>query len=436
MNTTMRGRVGPRSRRSRLMYTVAAPALALVVLTACGGSGSGSGSGSASSSGSGGGSGTIPLGLVAPRSGSLAEFGTNLDQGAQIAVDEINAKGGVLGKKLSIDWRDDQSTAPGMTSAVRSLASAGHKLMFGFTNSAACLSALPIADSLGASMVGVCAAAGLTGPDRVAKNYYNISNTTHAYAVAEAQVIAKKVPTASDWYEFGFDYVTGHDEADSFFGELKAQGQQFTLKGSTYVPLLQQDYTTQVNALAQKLTPAGADHRALFLGTYGAGTIAFMQEARQVGLLKDFSTIVTGGNYWSSATTLKENAPQAWNAYDFYYDMPGNTPAAATFVASFQAKFHKLPFSWNSEGYQSVYAYASAIKAAGSADAAKVTAALADVKVDGLTGTYGFDPTTHTPNQAIAVTLTGGDKSAPEGVKLLDSALVPAATYNDPKAKL
>lgn len=428
MNTTTRRRVGARSRHRRLLYSVAAPAIAVTLLAACGGGGSDSGGGS--------GSGTISLGLVAPKSGALAEFGTDLNQGAQIAVDEINAKGGVLGKKLAIDWRDDQSTAPGMTSAVRSLASAGHKLMFGFTNSAACLSSLPIAESLGASMVGVCAAPGLTGPDRVAKNYYNISNTTHNYAVAEAQAFVKKAPEITDWYVFGFDYVTGHDQVDSFFGALKDQQQPYTIKSSTYVPLLQQDYTTQVNALAQKLSRSGFEHRALYLATYGAGTIAFMQEAQQVGLLKNFSTIVTGGNYWSTATTLKENAPQAWNSYDFYHSMPGNTPAAEKFVKSFQAKYHKLPFSWNSEGYQSVYAYASAIKAAGSADSDKVTAALADVKVDGLTGTYGFDPKTHNPDQAIAVTVTVGDKNAPEGVKLVDSFLVPPAVYNNPKSKL
>ncbi len=428
MNATTRGRVGTWSRHGRLTCILAAPVVAALVLTGCGGSTSGSGSGS--------GSDTISLGLVAPKSGPLADFGTALNEGAQIGIDEINADGGVLGKKLTIDWRDDQSTTPGMTSAVRSLASDDHKLMFGFTNSAACLATLPIAQSLGASMVGVCAAPGLTGPDRVAKDYYNISNTTHAYSVAEAQVIAKKAPTATEWYEFGFDYVTGHDQSDSFFGALKQQGQQFDLKSSTYVPLLQQDYTTQVNALAQKLSPSGAEHRALFLATYGAGTIAFMQEAQQVGLLKDFSTIVTGGNYWSTATTLKENAPQVWNSYDYFYNAPGNAPSNSKFVKEFTAKYNQLPFSWNSEGYQSVYAYASAIKAAKSTDPKKVTAALASVTVDGLTGAYTFDPKTHTPNQTITVTLTVGDARAQEGVKLLDSVLVPASTYNDPKAKL
>jgi branched-chain amino acid transport system substrate-binding protein len=359
-----------------------------------------------------------------------------MDQGAQIAVDQINATGGVNGQSLAIDWRDDQSTTPGMTSAIRSLSSANHKLMFGFTNSAACLASLPIAQSLGAVMVGVCAADGLTGPKRIAKNYYNISNTTVAYATAVAQVIAQKQPNVTDWYNFGFDYVIGHQQADDFFNGLKAQGYQFDLKGNTYVPLLQQDYTTQVNSLAQKLSPAGAATRGLYLGTYGAGTIAFLQEAQRIGLLKDFGTIVAGGNYWSAATTLKQDAPSVWNPYDYYYNAPGNAPSNAAFVKAFTAKYHKAPFSWNSEGYQSILAYAAAIKSANSTDPTKVESALDTVTVDGLTGPYTFDKLAHTTDQAITVTLTKGDATQPYGVKLVDSALVQAKNYNNPSSKL
>src|SRR5690606_33995714 len=100
----------PGFRRLRLVPAVLALAL---TAAACGGDGGGDGGGGDS------GSGPIKLGLVAPKTGPLADFGAQVEKGAQVAVDLINADGGVDGRDLEILWEDDQSSPDGMTAAIR-----------------------------------------------------------------------------------------------------------------------------------------------------------------------------------------------------------------------------------------------------------------------------------------------------------------------------
>lgn len=418
-------------RRSRLIPVLAAAVALTMAAAGCGGDDGGGDDG-----GSGGSGEPITLGLVAPRSGALADFGEQVNRGAEIAVEEINAAGGVDGRKLQIVWEDDKSSNDGMSAAIRKFAGDKVNLQFGFTISSGCLAATPIGDQLGAVMLGLCAATGMTGKDRIAKNFFNVSNSTDAYNTATVQKLVATNPGVTDWSVFGFDYVIGKQQWETTKKVLAAQGVTVNVGQEVFVPIQTQDYVAQVDAMARNIDGANKAKQGLVLSTYGSGTTTFLQQAARVNLLDKFSAIVSGGNYWSAGVSMNGNAPEVWNGYDYWWDAEGNPPAAQKFLDTFRKKYpDAVPHSWNAEGYESVVAYATAIEKAGSTETDAVAKALTEITIEGLSGPYQLDPETHASNRPVTVTKSVGDASSPAKLKTLESAIVTSDVYLNPAAK-
>ena len=114
-----------------------ASAMVATALSGCGGDNSGSGTTDESSQGgSSVASGeTFKLGSMGPLTGPNASYGISVNQGAQIAVDEINAAGGVLGKQIELFFQDDESDAETAMSAYNKLMDNGIQALLGATTS-------------------------------------------------------------------------------------------------------------------------------------------------------------------------------------------------------------------------------------------------------------------------------------------------------------
>jgi branched-chain amino acid transport system substrate-binding protein len=369
----------------------------------------------------------VTIGLVAPLAGNFAEIGQNMQWGAEVAADEINAKGGVLGgRKLVIQVKDEQMKPDVATQDLREFADSGNKLVAGFLSSADCLAAAPVADQLGVLMVGsTCSNNKLTGTHRLAKNFFGVTARDGEMTRATAKVVAQKYPNVTTLDIFGFDYVTGHEIADNFVRDLKGAGLKATVNQTYFVPLNNQNYQTQVSALVRGLK-GSKESRGLILTTYGSGNGALLQQAMPFGIADSYAFISMTGGYYPVARTLNGQAPQVINGYDYGNALISDSAANKQFVKDFQAKTGKLPVDWSLEGFMAVQGLAAGINKAGSTDPQKVKTAMEGLTISGPLGSVLIDAKTHQFMMPVAITETVGDPSAPEGIKLLFKSLVSA----------
>lgn len=409
------------SRRTAAMVGAGA-----VFVTACGGSSS-----TAASS-----SQPVTFGIVAPLTGAFSEIGQNMQWGAQIAADEINAKGGVLGgRKIVLQVKDEQMKPDVATQDLREFVDNGNKLVAGFLSSADCLAAAPVADQIGALMVAsTCSNDKLTGSHRLAKNLFGVSARDGEMTRATAKVVAQKYPNVSTLDIFGFDYVTGHELADNFVRDLKGSAMKASVGQQYFVPLTTQNYQTQVSALVRGLKGT-KDSRGLLLTTYGSGTGAFLQQAKPFGVTGSYAFITTTGGYYPVARTLNGQAPDVINGYDYGNASVSDSAANKQFIKDFQAKYAKLPVDWSLEGFMAIQGLAAGVNKAGGTDPQKVGKAMEGLTINGPLGSVVIDAKTHQFMMPVMVVETVGDPSAPEGLKLLSKSLVPASqVYEDTSA--
>ncbi|WP_104177404.1 ABC transporter substrate-binding protein [Cryobacterium sp. Y50] len=368
----------------------------------------------------------ISIGVVGPQTGPLAEIGENQVAGAEVAIEQINAAGGILGRQVKLANADEQTTPETSTAAVRNLSNSGVNLIVGMLSSAGCLALAPQLASMDVALVGTgCTNDGLTGQNGEAApypNFFRTSNNDSALIGPLAQTIAEKFPEATDYSAFGYDYVTGTTQWSLFQGDLQDDGVDLNVQSETFVPIGEQNFGLQVQQLVNGATDP--EKSALYLGTFSSGTGSFLQQAASYDLSSKFAVIVNPGGYYPIARTLNGLAPNVWNSYDYNYaafDNDENTQ----FVDDFKAKTGKMPVDWSYDAYVGVLAMKAAIEKAGTTDTAAILEALAGLKFNTPGGELTMDATTHQANPPVVITNTVGDTSAEEGVKVLETVVVP-----------
>lgn len=409
--------------RKRLLVASAAIA-PLLVLTACGG---GNADGSSSTAG-----GDITIGLLAPMSGALAGVGKGYDQGLQVAFDEANAKGGVLGgKKLKISSVDESPTDTSVsTGAMRKFAGDKVKIVVGAALSQDCLASAPVAEQLGLLNISPgCGVAKLIGPNRISKTFFSAAGNDTMQAYGLGTVLPAKYPDTKTLWSVNYDYVTGHEVSKAIRSKFSSKLQ---LSGGEdlFVPLNAVDYTSVVSSLSAKAT-ADPKTQGLILTNYGSGALTFLKQAQQAGLLDKFAFIGTAYQFYAPAKAFNGASPKVWDAYVYVHHDIFDNPVNKKFVDAYlKVADGAYPNDWGFSGYITGLAIVQALEKANGQDVQKLTAALEGMEIDGPTGKFTIDKDSHHFLNPEVVGEIGGDKSATEGVKLYDSVVIPGAEAN------
>ena len=323
----------------------------------------------------------IRIGVIDMISGANAQIGTDTFQGATIAVDQINAAGGVLGRPLELVQEDEAPDSAAAVNALRSLNSDGVQFVMGFTSTADALAAIPIAEQIDSIIVGSHpATTALTGPE-VSPNFFRVAANNEMSTTAISMFANENFPEITKWNVFGFDYVTGHDQWDSFVNNLTELNGEFTKGAEVFFPFdavgsLQPYITSMLNAL-----PAdSAENEGLYMATFGAGTFNLIQQGAQYDIMDQFAVVavVAGGGFLHQAQQLGADTPEMYSQYDYYYEAY-DTPENQAYVEAYQEAFDTVPGSWATHGYMSVLAYAAAIEKAGNTDFEAVRTALGGI---------------------------------------------------------
>lgn len=311
---------------------------------------------------------TIKIGEYASLTGKEATFGTSSHNGTQQAIDEINAGGGVLGKKLVLITEDTQSKPGEPATVVRKLIFRDKVVaLLGEVASSRSLEAAPVCQQNKIPMISPSS----TNPKvtEIGDFIFRVCFIDPFQGTVMADFTAKTLNAkrVAIFTDVKSDYSKG---LAKFFKE------RHLANGGTITA--EQDYSGGDKDFKAQLTAIKATNpEAVFVPGYytEAGLIA--QQARQL----DFKVPLLGGDGWESSKLL-EIGREAMEGHYFstHYAPEVASPLSKAFVENYKKRFKETPDALAANGYDSVLLLVDAIKRAGSTDGQKVRDALAATK--------------------------------------------------------
>jgi len=338
----------------------------------------------------------IPVGQFASLTGAQATFGQSADKGVQLALEEINCSGGVLGQPLRIITKDNQSK-PGETStAVRELITRNKVVaLIGEVASGRSLEAAPIAQRSGIPMISPASTnekVTETG-DHIFRVCFIDPFQGTVCAKFAGKLGAKKAAMLVDVSK------------DYSMGLAKSFREQFQKEGGTITG--QQSYSGGDKDFSSQLTAIKADNpQIIFLPAYYTEAPLIIRQARQLGITVPF----IGGDGWDSTELVGVGGSSVEGCYfSNHFSSQSTDPKVVAFVQAYRKKHNDEPDAMVALGYDSVYLLADAMKRAGTTDPAKVNAAIAATKdFPGVTGKITLDAHRNPTKPAVMLQVKDG----------------------------
>ena len=341
---------------------------------------------------------TIKIGEYASLTGKEAGFGQTSHHGVVLALEEINAAGGVLGKKLELAYEDNQTKSGESATAVKKLISRDRVIaLIGEVSSGRSLEAAPIAQAAKIPMIAPAA----TNPTVTEKGDYIFRvcfidpfQGTVMAKFALSDLNAKKVAilsSVSNAYSVGLA---------KFFQET------FTKGGGT-VPIEQKYSEGDKDFRAQLTAVKAANVDAIFVPGYYTESALIVRQARELGI----NVPVIGGDGWEDEQLLKIGG-DALNGcyYSTHFSAENSDPAVVKFVTKYKARWNnEVPGAFSALGYDAVQVLADAIKRAGTTDGPKLRDALAATKgFAGASGVTTIDKDRNATKGATIIAIKNG----------------------------
>lgn len=337
------------------------------------------------------------IGEYGSLTGGTATFGQSSHKGTQLALDEINAQGGLLGKKVKIITEDDQSRPEEAKTAVLKLIKQNGVIsVLGEVASSRSLAAAPECQKAKIPMVSPAS----TNPKVTEVGDYIFRacfvDTFQGEAMAKFAfntLHAKKVAVLKDIKN---DYSVGLDEFfEKTFKDLGGEivGVESYSEGDI-------EFRAQLTSLRSK-TPD-----AVYVPGYYTEVGLIARQARELGI----TVPLLGGDGWDSAKTLEIGGKAVNDCYfTNHYASDDPSPTVQGFIAKFKKKYGETPDAMAVLGYDSAGILFDAIKRAGSGDPAKIRDALATTKdFPGVSGNITMDENRNAKKRIVVLKIENG----------------------------
>lgn len=378
---------------TKFVAASAAAVMALSLAGCSGGSMDDSSSSSAKASGD-----SITIGTVTTNSGTAAAYGEAEVKGFELAVSEINAKGGINGKKVKLESMDDKGDATEASNAYNKLAGDNNVLaVAGPTISATTAAVAPLADQ--SKLVTIAPAA--TSDSIETGNYLFRTCFKDSYQGEVAARFADenlKVKKVAVLYGTGDPYSSGVGEA--FAKAAEKLGLEVVDKESS-----SSADDTEYSAQLQKIQASGAEllYAPYYYSVAGPYIIP---QARSVG----FEGYVMGPDGYDGLKLTGDKSQYNKTYYTTHYSADDNTNTKVQdFIKSYKSKNNAEPNTFAALGYDTIYMIKQAIEKAGkNATREDVRNAVAGMTFDGVTGKFTMDKSGSPTKSVIVLEMKDG----------------------------
>ncbi|HKW90316.1 MAG TPA: ABC transporter substrate-binding protein [Methylomirabilota bacterium] len=340
----------------------------------------------------------IKVGVPLPLSGPPALFGEPASKGAMMFVEELNAKGGVLGRKIELVVRDSKADANEAVRVAREMILKDNVdfLMGTLTSAEGPAVSVVAKENKIVFIAPIPKTDQLTAQDKLHPYVFRVAANTTMEGRSAAEIVAKwpvtKIATIA------FDYAYGQDVTKAFVDHIKKLKPSVQIVDQQWPKIGEQDYNPFINAQMAKKP------EAIVSSIWGGFFVTYSKQAKALGMFDAIKYNFIGlGEAGSPETTKSMGADYPvgiWgNSYDaFYWDTA--SPAHRDYTARL-SKYLKdeYPSSWAVQGYIGMQFLAEAIKKAGSTDSDKVSKALLGLTIDTPIGKQTIREKDHQANR-------------------------------------
>jgi branched-chain amino acid transport system substrate-binding protein len=347
--------------------------------------------------------GPIKIGIIDSYSGPPSTFTYDVRDAFKLAIDEVNAKGGVLKRKIEFTTRDDKFKVDLALSMAKELVMMEKvDILMGTINSAASLAVSEYCKTEKIPFfVTFSKSEKITG-EKGHRYVFEVSENTVMIGKAAATGLAKK-PYIKYWIA-GDDYEYGHACADATWNTLKKLKPKVELMGQSWWKVGEPELTPYLTAISAKKPDA------VIFSPGGATITNLMKVSKATGFAEKFPICLHTATEHSNLAPLGMDAPQGvlgTSNYHFYYP---DTPKNRAFVKAFKDAYGREPKVGALYGYLAGQFITKALKKAGKMDREKFIDALEGMKVDSPVGKIEMRACDH---QAVLPMYMGVTKKVP-----------------------
>jgi branched-chain amino acid transport system substrate-binding protein len=321
----------------------------------------------------------IKVGVVTPLSGSYAPIGKQVRWGAELAVKEINAAGGVMGRPFELLFEDEEASPPvAVRKSEKLLQQDKVDLLTGTVNSGSTLAVGQLAERNQRILVTtVSYAPSITGA-QCSPNVFRVNANAFMQSNALTSWLTKNV-SGKRYFFIGPDYEMGRSTISAFQDDIKRLGG--TDVGATFPPLGAKDFTPYIGQIR-----AGRPD-VIMTATAGNDTVRLLTQLKEYGILSDKITIAG-----AAGAVTQENIGAMGGSGEGFLSAAGystdiDTPANKKFVAAFKKEFQNDPDLFAADTYGLFYLFKQAIEKVGSTDSDKLRVAMEDATWETPQGT-------------------------------------------------
>ena len=323
----------------------------------------------------------IKIGASMSVTGTYAKPGTYQKQGYDVCIDELNAKGGILGRKVELVIYDDQSTPATAVRLYEKLITEDKvDAVMGPYSSAVSEAVANVTEKYKKVMVAPLAAT--TSIFKKGRKYiFMVITPAENYLDGLIDMAAKR----------GLKTVAIINE-DTLFPKASAAGTAEAAKKRGMQVVLQEAYpkgNTDFSALLVKIKAANPD--VIAAGTYFDDAVAITRQMKELNVNPKMFGLTVGGDLPEFYDLLKQNAEYTYGSTQWDESLP--YPGQKEFLAAYKAKFKgQEPAYHTAAGYAGCLIYAEAVKKAGTLDADKVRDQLLKMEIKTAFGDYKVEP--------------------------------------------
>jgi branched-chain amino acid transport system substrate-binding protein len=387
----------------------------------------------------------VKIGAMYPMTGRAGLYGLDSVDAAEMAIEEINSKGGVAGYKLELINTDDKSKPDyAVMVAKRYIDQDKVHFLFGVVSSAVGLALTEVSKQNKKIFIGTDHASTQLTVDKFQPYYFRVSNNTFQ-SMAAGALYLKELKQSKPWETVAYigpDYAYGHDQWDELRYNLDRMGIKYKVVGEYWPKLYAPDYAAFVTSILKDKPDV------LVCGLWGGDTVAFIKQATPYGLFAKtlFCSPDAGGNYEVMSATGAE-LPLGLVLSARHHNNWPETQANKDYVQKFFKRTGRYP-TYAAEGaYSGILAIAQAVQKVGNPDDTEaLVKALEGMKISLPEDPEGFtsyiDPETHQIVQEQAIGVTVANDQFPPAKRMLGNwkiykaqELLPPKEYIESKRK-
>jgi len=309
----------------------------------------------------------IRIGVVTPLSGTYAGIGQQVKWGLDLAAAQLNASGGILGRKLELIYEDEEANpAVAVQKAEKLFQVSKVDFLTGTVNSGSTLAVGQVAERNGRLMATTVSFADSITGDKCSPNVFRVNARAGMQSAALADWMASTRPNANVFY-LGPDYEMGRSTVAAF--KSAAEGKGAKTAGEVFAPLDNKDYSPFFGQIR------AARPTVIYTSVAGNDTVRLFNQMSEFGVSNNIQIVGASG------TVTSQNLPAIGKAANGFVTGVGyspllDSPENKKFIADFQAAAKTQPDLYGADSYGVLFFYKAAVEKAKSTDTDKVREAM------------------------------------------------------------